>query len=109
MSDNYLKNAAKKFNLSNLDSESIVIGSLLNNTVEIEEVLLHLRAGDFSSTVNQKIFSCIVDLHRKGSSIDPIIVFDALEKNSKSNKRVFAILMSMGSLKLYHNTLGPPQ
>lgn len=79
-------NAAKKFNLSNLDSESIVIGSLLNNTVEIEEVLLYLRPEDFFGTVNQKIFACMIDLHQKGLSIDPNIVLEELEKERKSNE-----------------------
>lgn len=72
--------------LFNRESEGIVIGSLLNNTVEIEEILLHLRALDFYSVVNQEIFSCIVDLYQKGSSIDPIIVHEELEKNSKFSK-----------------------
>lgn len=79
-------NVAKKFNLSNLDSESIVIGSLLNNTVEIEEVLLYLRPEDFFGTVNQKIFACMIDLHQKGLSIDPNIVLEELEKERKSNE-----------------------
>ncbi|WP_421136375.1 DnaB-like helicase N-terminal domain-containing protein (plasmid) [Borreliella yangtzensis] len=80
------KDIIEKFNLSNLDSESIVIGSLLNNTVEIEEVILYLRPEDFSGTVNQKVFACMIDLHQKGLSIDPNIVLEELEKERKSNK-----------------------
>lgn len=79
---NYLdsRNIGKKYILSNRDSESVVIGSLMSNTVEIEEILLYLRPEDFDFEVNRKIFACMINLHKKGVSIDPIIVLDALEK-----------------------------
>lgn len=83
------KNIGKKYILSNRDSENIVIGSLLNNTAQIEKVLLYLSPEDFDFDVNRKIFSCMVNLHQKGVSIDPIIVLDALVKNNKSNRPFF--------------------
>ncbi|WP_215538931.1 replicative DNA helicase [Borreliella bavariensis] len=83
------KNIGKKYILSNRDSENIVIGSLLNNTAQIEKVLLYLSPEDFDFDVNKKIFSCMVNLHQKGVSIDPIIVLDNLVKNNKSNRPFF--------------------
>lgn len=85
---NYLdnENIGKKCIISNRDSESVVIGSLLSNTAQIEKVLLYLRPEDFDFEVNRKIFACMINLHRKGVSIDPIIVFEELEKNDKSRK-----------------------
>uniref|UniRef100_UPI002E17A3CE DnaB-like helicase N-terminal domain-containing protein n=1 Tax=Borreliella garinii TaxID=29519 RepID=UPI002E17A3CE len=72
--------------LFNRHSESVVISGLLNNPVEIEKVLLHLRPEDFYCDLYRKISVCIVDLHQKCVSIDPSIVFEDLEKNSKSRK-----------------------
>lgn len=83
------KNIGKKYILSNRDSENIVIGSLLNNTAQIEKVLQYLSPEDFDFDVNRKIFSCMVDLHQKGVSIDPTIVLDDLMKNNKSNRPFF--------------------
>lgn len=60
------RNIVKKYILSNRDSESIVIGSLLNNTAQIEKVLLYLRPEDFDFEVNRKIFTCMIDLYQKG-------------------------------------------
>ncbi|WP_210377327.1 DnaB-like helicase C-terminal domain-containing protein [Borreliella garinii] len=81
-----IKDFTEKYGLFNRHSESVVISGLLNNTVEIEKVLLHLRPEDFYCDLYRKIFVCIVDLHQKGVSIDPSIVFEDLEKNSKSRK-----------------------
>ncbi|WP_215538080.1 replicative DNA helicase [Borreliella bavariensis] len=81
-----IKDFTEKYGLFNRHSESVVISGLLNNTVGIEEVSLQLRTEDFYCDLHRKIFACIVDLHQKGLSIDPIIVFEELEKNSKSSK-----------------------
>nr|WP_214646007.1 replicative DNA helicase [Borreliella spielmanii] len=81
-----IKDFTEKYSLFNRHSESVVISGLLNNTAGIEEVLLQLRTEDFYCDLHRKIFACIVDLHQKGVSIDPIIVFEELEKNDKSRK-----------------------
>lgn len=65
-----------KYSLFNRNSESVVIGSILNNTVKIEEVLPYLKPNDFDYDINKKIFSCMGNLHAKRVSIDPIIVLD---------------------------------
>ncbi|MCD2320838.1 replicative DNA helicase [Borreliella burgdorferi] len=81
-----VKSIFEKHCLFDRDSESAVIGSLLNNTVKLEEVLFYLKPEDFDFDINKKIFTCMIDLHTKGVSIDPVIVLDKLTKDKGFGK-----------------------
>lgn len=57
MKNNFgINDIIRKYSLFNRNSESVVIGSMLNNTVKIEEVLPYLKPNDFDFDVNKKIF-----------------------------------------------------
>ncbi|WNY69097.1 DnaB-like helicase N-terminal domain-containing protein [Borreliella lusitaniae] len=76
----YIKEIIEKFSLFNRDSENIVIGRMLNNAIEIEEVLFYLNPKDFDLDIKIKEFLlvCMLNLHKKGLYIDPIIVLTSL-------------------------------
>jgi replicative DNA helicase len=62
----------------NLDAERAVIGSLLLDPQLCDEVVLALRADDFYSDANRRIFEHIVGLHDEGGRVDMTLLVERL-------------------------------
>jgi replicative DNA helicase len=64
-----------------LEIEETIIGSLLLEPKRIHAVDNILVAESFYKDEHQKIYQCIIDLYRKGKTIDMLIVTDKLRNN----------------------------
>jgi replicative DNA helicase len=64
----------------NLDAEKGVLGSLLLVPELCDEVSLVVRAEDFYSDANQKIYTCMLDMHNSGGRIDHMLLVEQLKK-----------------------------
>lgn len=64
----------------NLEAEQGVLGSLLLDPQICDEVVLIVRADDFYSDANQKIFRRILELHEQGKRIDALLLVERLKQ-----------------------------
>src|SRR4051812_42787944 len=67
----------------NTEAEASVIGSVMLDHDAIVKIADILNAEDFYSEKNKIIFSAIVELYEKGSSIDILTVSNLLEERKK--------------------------
>ena len=65
----------------NLDAEKAVLGSLLLDGNLCDEVALIIRANDFHSDANAKLFEHILAMHEGGKRIDAMLLIDRLTQN----------------------------
>src|SRR5689334_19373987 len=65
----------------NLEAEQWVLGSLLMVPELCDEVSLAVRADDFYSDANQKIFAHLLDMHNSGGRIDHLLLVERLKKS----------------------------
>ena len=62
----------------NLDAERAVIGSLLLDPQLCDDVVVQLRAGDFYSEANRRLFAHIVAMHDEGGRVDMTLLVERL-------------------------------
>ena len=67
----------------NDDAEKAVLGAMLIDETVIAVVLQRLRADDFYSTVNRRVFEAILSLDAEGHKADLLTLKGELEKNGK--------------------------
>lgn len=67
------------------EAEQAVIGSLLLDSQNINEVLDHVMPDDFFFRRHKIIFSEIVALHKNNKPIDPVILISKLESKLKDH------------------------
>jgi replicative DNA helicase len=64
----------------NLDAEKGVLGSMLLDPTLCDDVLMVVRADDFYSDANQKLFRHIVEMHTDGLAIDVTLLVERLKR-----------------------------
>jgi hypothetical protein len=63
-----------------IESEAVILGSLINGSASVEEVSHVLTSSDFSLEHHRRVFACMTALHERGSGIDRLLVIDELKK-----------------------------
>jgi replicative DNA helicase len=66
-----------------LEAERAVLGGLLLQNSAIDTVLEIVKADDFYSEANARIFETMLDLHRSSTPVDTITLREALSRSSK--------------------------
>ncbi|MDR1485674.1 MAG: replicative DNA helicase [Planctomycetaceae bacterium] len=67
----------------NLEAERAVIGALLLNPMLCDEIISRLRATDFYSDANSRIFKNIIGLRNDGSGIDITLLTDRMARSEE--------------------------
>jgi replicative DNA helicase len=67
----------------NDDAEKAVLGAMLIDDSAVAVVMQRLRADDFYSTANRRIFEAIINLDSSGHKADLLTIKDDLEKNGR--------------------------
>jgi len=65
---------------SNEDSERAILGAILLDNSLITQAVEQLKAGDFYSPLNRRIFGAMIALFEASKSIDPILIGEELKK-----------------------------
>jgi replicative DNA helicase len=73
--------------LTDLELENIIIGSILIDTNVIDLVISNLRPADFYSTNNSEIYEAILELNKSGIGVDLETVFQELKRNNKHHDK----------------------
>jgi len=69
-----------------IEAEEAVLGALLIEPIAFNKVLEILRADDFYSPANRRIFRCVLDLYDKGEPCDMLTVNNALQERGDLDK-----------------------
>ena len=62
------------------EAEAGVIGGMLLNSLVCDEVATIVRAQDFYSDANRRLFQCLIDMHNEGKGIDLILLTERLRR-----------------------------
>ena len=65
------------------EAEAGVIGGMLLNSNVCDEVASILRAQDFYSDANRRLFQCLLDMHNEGKGIDLILLTERLRRSGE--------------------------
>lgn len=65
---------------SNEDSERAILGAILLDNALITQAVEHLKAADFYSPLNRRIFGAMTSLFEASKTIDPILIGEELKK-----------------------------
>ena len=83
------------------ESERVILGAILLDNSVIAQAVEHLRAEDFYSPLNRRVFAAMIALFEKQKQIDPILIGEELKKEGS--------LESMGGIATITNlTFGLP-
>lgn len=86
---------------SNEEAERVILGAVLLDNDVIDSVSLVLLGEDFYSPLHRRTYNAMLELRRKGSSIDPILIGEELKREGS--------LESMGGTAVITNlTFGLP-
>ncbi len=66
-----------------LDAEKGVLGSLMLDPDRCDEVVMLVKAGDFSAEANAVLFQHLLELHEQGKRIDPLLLIDRLKSSGQ--------------------------
>ena len=69
---------------SNAEAETIILGSILLDNDAMQQAAESLRAEDFYSPLNRRIFAAMLNLYSAQKAIDPILIFEELKKEGSS-------------------------
>src|SRR3954471_6683004 len=62
------------------ESERVILGAILLDNAVIAQAVEHLKAEDFYSPLNRRVFAAMVALFEKQRPIDPILIGEELKK-----------------------------
>lgn len=62
------------------ESERAILGGILLDNALLDAASIELEPGDFYSPLNRRIFHAMLELHKRGMIIDPIIIGEELKK-----------------------------
>ena len=65
---------------SSEESERVILGSVLLDNAVIAQAVEHLKAEDFYSPLNRRVFAAMISLFEKQKQIDPILIGEELKK-----------------------------
>lgn len=65
------------------EAEAGVIGGMLLNSSVCDEVATIVRAQDFYSDANRRLFQCLLDMHNEGRGIDLILLTERLRRSGE--------------------------
>ena len=65
------------------EAEAGVIGGMLLNSLVCDEVATIVRAQDFYSDANRRLFQCLLDMHNEGKGIDLILLTERLRRTGE--------------------------
>lgn len=65
---------------SNEDSERAILGAILLDNTLITQAVEQLKAGDFYSPLNRRIFAAMIALFEASKNIDPILIGEEIKK-----------------------------
>ena len=65
------------------EAEAGVIGGMLLNSSVCDEVATIVRAQDFYSDANRRLFQCLIDMHNEGRGIDLILLTERLRRSGE--------------------------
>ena len=65
------------------EAEAGVIGGMLLNSLVCDEVATIVRAQDFYSDANRRLFQCLIDMHNEGKGIDLILLTERLRRSGE--------------------------
>jgi len=65
---------------SSEESERVILGAILLDNALIAQALEYLRAEDFYSPLNRRVFAAMIALFEKQRPIDPILIGEELKK-----------------------------
>src|SRR5436189_3532547 len=86
---------------SSEESERVILGAILLDNTVIAQAVEHLKPEDFYSPLNRRVFTAMIALFEKQSSIDPILIGEELKKEGS--------LESIGGVAVITNlTFGLP-
>ena len=66
---------------SSEDSERVILGAILLDNALIAEAVEHLKAEDFYSPLNRRVFGAMIALFERQKQIDPILIGEELKKD----------------------------
>ena len=62
------------------ESERVILGAILLDNAVIAQAVEHLKAEDFYSPLNRRVFAAMIALFEKQKQIDPILIGEELKK-----------------------------
>ena len=65
------------------EAEAGVIGGMLLNSLVCDEVATIVRAQDFYSDANRRLFQCLLEMHNEGKGIDLILLTERLRRTGE--------------------------
>ena len=65
---------------SSEESERVILGAILLDNAVIAQAVEHLKAEDFYSPLNRRVFAAMISLFEKQKQIDPILIGEELKK-----------------------------
>ena len=65
---------------SSEESERVILGAILLDNAIIAQAVEHLKAEDFYSPLNRRVFAAMISLFEKQKQIDPILIGEELKK-----------------------------
>ena len=65
---------------SSEESERVILGAILLDNSVIAQAVEHLKAEDFYSPLNRRVFAAMISLFEKQKQIDPILIGEELKK-----------------------------
>ena len=78
-----------------LESERLVIGSVLQDDVTYAAEVAELSIDDFSLEKHRRIWRRIEDLHGRGERVDQITVYEELDRNGEAESDDLGYLVSL--------------
>jgi replicative DNA helicase len=66
---------------SSEDSERVILGAVLLDNALITQAIEHLKAEDFYSPLNRRVYNAMISLFEQGKQIDPVLIIEEMKKD----------------------------
>src|SRR3954454_5035970 len=66
---------------SSEESERVILGAILLDNALITQAVEHLKAEDFYSPLNRRVYNAMVSLFEQSKQIDPILIIEERKKD----------------------------
>src|SRR3954467_5866611 len=66
---------------SSEDSERVILGAILLDNALITQAVEHLKAEDFYSPLNRRVYNAMISLFEQAKQIDPILIIEEMKKD----------------------------
>jgi replicative DNA helicase len=78
--DNRREQYLEKSLPSSAEGERVILGAILLDNSVMAQAVEHLKADDFYSPLNRRVFAAMIELFERSKQIDPILIGEELKK-----------------------------